>query len=276
MVARQEACGLHPDVAATGEPTTTSQNDALTERPARPEGAPGNQPVEPTTSMHRPTRETCGDSVVLVLAPVPGSDAFANSDADAITAALTSGSPMLLRGRLQGVLSCQRAIATPVERSYPDGCGEGEVIARVVGLGRGRDPRRCSGDDYLLTLGPLRLDLLERVFSVGNEVRDLTPMQFHILSYMIANVGRMIGKGEFFQRVFRTHATDHTSALRNQVRALRKSLHPYGDIIRNVRGSGYGVFPDAYCLKGAVGCCTFDQTGGCRDYGPPRPTDPSR
>jgi|SRR5688572_14641567 two-component system, OmpR family, phosphate regulon response regulator PhoB len=94
---------------------------------------------------------------------------------------------------------------------------------------------------HRLTYGQLSVDLLlHRAFDDGREVQ-LTPLQFRLLSYLLANRGRPVGKAELREKVFRSADLYESSKVRVHLCALRKRLGPIGDCITCDRRRGWGI-----------------------------------
>jgi DNA-binding response OmpR family regulator len=111
-----------------------------------------------------------------------------------------------------------------------------------------RDPP--SGARHRLQHGQLSVDLLLHRADVGGEEVQLTPIQFRLLSYLLANCGRAVSKEELRQNVFRTAELCESSKVRVHLCALRKRLGPIGACIAWDRRGGWGI--DIKSDEGAV------------------------
>lgn len=53
---------------------------------------------------------------------------------------------------------------------------------------------------WKMCYGPLELDLLVRTLKVGGELREVPPVQFQILAYLLAHAGRPVPSSELCPR----------------------------------------------------------------------------
>lgn len=114
-----------------------------------------------------------------------------------------------------------------------------ELLARV----KARLPRALQEFD-----GYLRLDTLRHTVSVKRDERwttvDLTPREYDLLAYLVANAGRPLGRTNLLEAVFDIPSDSdiETKTLEKHVWALRQKLEPNPKEPRyllNVRGVGY-------------------------------------
>lgn len=114
-----------------------------------------------------------------------------------------------------------------------------ELLARV----KARLPRPVQEfDDYL------RVDALRRTVSVQRKRQwervELTPREFDLLNYLVANARRPIGRTALLEAVFDIPGDSNitTKTLEKHIWALRQKLEPDPKLPRyllNVRGVGY-------------------------------------
>lgn len=98
-----------------------------------------------------------------------------------------------------------------------------------------------SHSRWKLSYGPLELDLLVRTLFVDGELRELPPVQFQVLAYLLANRGRSISSNELCHSLLRTPHASTRSSIRNQIAALRRRLEPHGNIIQTRWRVGYSI-----------------------------------
>lgn len=118
-----------------------------------------------------------------------------------------------------------------------------ELLARVKAR---LPPELQEFDDYLQIDGPRRLAKIKR--ESGWEAADLTPREFDLLSYLVTNAGRPIGKTTILETVFDVPADQdiQTKTLEKHIWSLRQKIEPDPKEPRfliNVRGVGYKFEP---------------------------------
>ncbi len=89
--------------------------------------------------------------------------------------------------------------------------------------------------------GGLWIDAATRCVEVGERQVTLTPREFQLLSYLVANVGRTLPHAEILEAVWGDDAVD-TQVVRQFVRQLRQKIEPDPTQPRYIlthRGAGY-------------------------------------
>jgi len=89
--------------------------------------------------------------------------------------------------------------------------------------------------------GPFALDPGTAVLSRDGRRIELRPCTFHLLSYLVDHAGRVVGRDELFEQVWRGVFVGD-GALTQSIWEVRKALGEAGRhprFIRTVRGSGY-------------------------------------
>lgn len=139
--------------------------------------------------------------------------------------------------------------------------GMGSVDERVAGL-------RAGGDDYLvkpfamaelrarvdalvrrlgdvqatnITVGPLRLNLIDRtVYREGREI-ELLPREFKLLEYFMRHPGRLVTRTMLLEDVWNYRFCLETNVVDVHIRNLRRKLDAPGEprLIVNRRGEGF-------------------------------------
>lgn len=139
--------------------------------------------------------------------------------------------------------------------------GMGSVDERVAGL-------RAGGDDYLvkpfamaelrarvdalvrrlgdvqatnITVGPLRLNLIDRtVYREGREI-ELLPREFKLLEYFMRHPGRLVTRAMLLEDVWNYRFCLETNVVDVHIRNLRRKLDAPGEprLIVNRRGEGF-------------------------------------
>lgn len=113
-----------------------------------------------------------------------------------------------------------------------------ELLARLRVL-----LRRTSGADSptTLTVGPLRMDLVERtVERAGTEI-DLQPREFSLLEYLMRNPDQVVSKTLILEHVWGFDFTPQTNVVEVLVHRLRGKIDEGFEpaLLQTVRGSGY-------------------------------------
>lgn len=115
-----------------------------------------------------------------------------------------------------------------------------ELIARVRALLRRPNTGAQKSSDKELNSGELRiLPQQRRVYQSGEEV-ELTPKEFELLHFLVAQKGRVYSKDDLVSHLWGSDFDGFTNTVEVHISALRQKL---GDekrrMIRTVRGVGY-------------------------------------
>jgi two-component system OmpR family response regulator len=123
-----------------------------------------------------------------------------------------------------------------------------KVILRRVSLEDGTPPRFCVGD---IELDEER----HQVWRASHEI-DLTPTEFRLLHYLMANADRVVSKPQIRDWVWDYEFGGKVNMVEVYVSFLRAKLDAFGPrVIRTVRGVGYCLrsVPELSPTRGAVG-----------------------
>ncbi|MGH9358144.1 MAG: response regulator transcription factor [Terriglobia bacterium] len=112
-----------------------------------------------------------------------------------------------------------------------------ELVARVRALLRRLRP---SGD-AISRLEDLELNRISRTVTRGGRVVELTPKEFALLEYLMANLGRCLTRDMIMQHVWKLSAGSVTNVVDVYINYLRNKLDRDFErkLIRTVRGAGY-------------------------------------
>jgi len=110
-----------------------------------------------------------------------------------------------------------------------------ELVARVKAVLR-RGGAGSGGD--VLTLGPVSLSWAGREVRVDGQQVELTPKEFDLLGYLMANRGVVVSRDALLERVWGFAVPGETRTVEVHVGQLRKKLRR-PELIRTVRGVGY-------------------------------------
>ena len=77
----------------------------------------------------------------------------------------------------------------------------------------------------------------------GDRAIELTPTEYHLLRYLLANAGRVVSKAQILDHVWRYDFNGDASVVETYISYLRKKLDRAGEppLIQTVRGFGYAI-----------------------------------
>jgi DNA-binding response OmpR family regulator len=108
-----------------------------------------------------------------------------------------------------------------------------ELLARV----RTRLRTKGTEEQHVLTAGDIRLDLMTRRATVGEQTVDLTAREFSLLETLLRHADQVLSREQLLSQVWGYFFDPGTNLVNVYVNALRKKLGP--DTIETVRGVGY-------------------------------------
>ena len=92
-----------------------------------------------------------------------------------------------------------------------------------------------------VTLGPLKLDVGAHRFYVENKEVPLTALEFRLLEYLMARVGRVQTREQLLEEVWGLSSSLETRTIDTHVMRLRDKLGPARSFLETVRGVGYRI-----------------------------------
>jgi two-component system, OmpR family, KDP operon response regulator KdpE len=101
--------------------------------------------------------------------------------------------------------------------------GLAELRARVAALLR-RTAGQAADPAGMVSLGPVTLDVVRHVATVGGAPVDLTPREYELLKTMLSNPGRLLTKARLLRAVWGTAYADEGHYLHVYVSRLRRKL----------------------------------------------------
>jgi len=101
--------------------------------------------------------------------------------------------------------------------------GLAELRARVAALLR-RTAGQAADPAGTVSLGPVTLDVVRHVATVGGAPVDLTPREYELLKTMLSNPGRLLTKARLLRAVWGTAYADEGHYLHVYVSRLRRKL----------------------------------------------------
>lgn len=112
-----------------------------------------------------------------------------------------------------------------------------ELIARVQAVLRRRSPELSKGE---LSIGPVRIDAVSYEAFVNEQKITLTPVEFKLLRFLMANPGRVYSRGQLLDQVWGDHVYVEERTVDVHIRRLRMALGETAEnLIETVRGAGY-------------------------------------
>ena len=114
-----------------------------------------------------------------------------------------------------------------------------ELLARVRALGR----RANDGQEDLLQVGDLSLDLERHEARREDRVVELTAKEFDLLAYLMRNDGRVLSKAQIIDHVWGYDAEATSNVVEIYIHYLRDKIDRgfARPLIRTVRGVGYTI-----------------------------------
>lgn len=115
----------------------------------------------------------------------------------------------------------------------------GELLARIEALLRRKgSPERAS---EILQVADLSLDTAAKVARRGQRRIELTPKEFALLAYLMANAGAVVSRQNLLSNVWGMNFDPGTKVVDVYIRYLRLKIDGGGEtpLIQTVRGFGY-------------------------------------
>jgi len=115
-----------------------------------------------------------------------------------------------------------------------------ELVARVRALLRRRTAEAEGNAAPVLRLGALEIDEDRFEVRVNGSVTPMTPTEFQILRILSMKPGRVFRRAELLRGSAGASFADERT-IDAHVRAIRKKLGDYADLVQTVRGMGYRI-----------------------------------
>ena len=109
-----------------------------------------------------------------------------------------------------------------------------ELIARIKAL-----TNRTSNNINVYKLGSLEVNFSSHYIKIDNNIINVTPKEFEILSYLIKNKEIAISREQLLSNVWGYDFFGDDRTVDTHIKMLRNSLGKYRDHIKTVRGIGY-------------------------------------
>lgn len=113
-----------------------------------------------------------------------------------------------------------------------------ELLLRINAVIR----RSSGGATTALRCGELVVDPSRHVVELDDEPIDLSPTEFRLLTYLLENKGRVLGREQILDAVWGIDFDSATTVVETYVSYLRRKLGPTGPkLIKTVRGVGFTI-----------------------------------
>lgn len=109
-----------------------------------------------------------------------------------------------------------------------------ELIARIKAL-----TNRTSNNINVYKLGSLEVNFSSHYIKIDNNIINVTPKEFEILSYLIKNKEIAISREQLLSSVWGYDFFGDDRTVDTHIKMLRNSLGKYRNHIKTVRGIGY-------------------------------------
>ena len=109
-----------------------------------------------------------------------------------------------------------------------------ELIARIKAL-----TNRTSNNIDIYKLGSLEVNFSSHYIKIDNNIINVTPKEFEILSYLIKNKEIAISREQLLSSVWGYDFFGDDRTVDTHIKMLRNSLGKYREHIKTVRGIGY-------------------------------------
>ncbi|MGY6501457.1 MAG: response regulator transcription factor [Acidimicrobiales bacterium] len=114
-----------------------------------------------------------------------------------------------------------------------------ELVAQVQAVLRRQGHRVGSST---LTYADLEIDDDAHLVRRAGQVVDLSPTEYNLLRFLLANAGRVLSKAQILDHVWQYDFDGNASVVETYISYLRKKLDPLGPpLIATVRGIGYSL-----------------------------------
>src|SRR5215469_2021438 len=117
-----------------------------------------------------------------------------------------------------------------------------EVVVRIRGVLRRGNIGTAEGRDPVLRYADLELDEEAHEVRRAGQPVELSPTEFNLLRYLLANAGRVVSKAQILDRVWSYDFGGDGRIVESYVYYLRRKLDKLGPtMIHTVRGVGYAL-----------------------------------
>jgi two-component system OmpR family response regulator len=114
-----------------------------------------------------------------------------------------------------------------------------ELLARIHALVR--RPPLASGNETVLRVADLEVDLIKRVVTRSGRRIELQAQEFKLLEYLMRNAGQIVTRALLLEKVWDVHFDPKTTVVETHISRLRRKIdRGFGEeLLETVRGAGY-------------------------------------
>lgn len=120
----------------------------------------------------------------------------------------------------------------------------GELEARLMALTRRGSP---TGQDTVLKVGDLTLDILSRKAMRGGKAITLKPREYKLLEYLMRHAGQVVTRTMLLENVWDYHFDPQTNVIDVHISNLRQKIDAGFEkpLLHTARGAGYRLSENA-------------------------------
>lgn len=113
------------------------------------------------------------------------------------------------------------------------------LVLRVKAIFRRIEYDTQDSAQGVLAFSDIRLDRKTKIVYAGDQVLDLTPNEYNLLTYLMENQDRAVSRDELLNKVWGYNSEVETRAADDTVRRLRKKLQATKTVVNTVWGFGF-------------------------------------
>lgn len=113
------------------------------------------------------------------------------------------------------------------------------LVLRVKAIFRRIEYDTQDSAQGVLAFSDIRLDRKTKLVYAGDQVLDLTPNEYNLLTYLMENQDRAVSRDELLNKVWGYNSEVETRAADDTVRRLRKKLQATKTVVNTVWGFGF-------------------------------------
>jgi len=117
-----------------------------------------------------------------------------------------------------------------------------ELVARIRAVLRRNSGEGIDGDQGIMSVGPVRMDVERHQVSVNGIATSLPLKEFELLEFLMRNAGRVLTRMQLIDRVWGSDYVGDTKTLDVHIKRLRAKIETdpaNPTLIQTVRGLGY-------------------------------------
>lgn len=114
-----------------------------------------------------------------------------------------------------------------------------EVIARVRSVLKRSELQNEKGNDNIIRIDTLEIDLDKKTVKIDEEIVDLTKTEYNILLLLVKNQGVTYTRSDILERAWQGDGIVLERTVDVHIARLRKKIGKFGDAIINRTGYGY-------------------------------------